>query len=67
MINRECFICKQYMEDVVTVRIFDDKESVEYSCHEKCANDLWDRLQKVKDMDKKPVAKILKELKLDRQ
>ena len=64
MINRECYVCKEYIENVVIVRIFDDKESVEYSCHEKCADNLWDRLKKVKDFDKKSVAKILKELNI---
>jgi hypothetical protein len=65
MFERECFVCKEYIENIVTIRLFDDKESVEFSCHEECANTLWDRLQKVKDMDKKPVTKVLKELKIN--
>ena len=64
MIDRECYVCKEYIDKVVTVRIFDDKEYVEYPCHEKCANELYDQIQNVKDLEKKPVAKVIKELKL---
>jgi DNA-directed RNA polymerase subunit N (RpoN/RPB10) len=64
MINRVCFECGEYVSDVWTVQLKDDKETREYSGHYKCVTELHNRIKNVKNVDKKSVEKIIKELNL---
>jgi hypothetical protein len=64
MSNRICSICNKYVQDVWVVTLSDDKEKVEFDGHKVCVDELHDRIKNVKDLVKKPVKKVLKELSL---
>lgn len=62
MINRTCDICEEYVESVWTVAIKDDKETKEYSGHFKCVSELQNHINSIKNLDKKSVQQVLKEI-----
>jgi hypothetical protein len=64
MINRECFKCSQYVSDVWVLVLSDDKGKLEFSGHKSCVDDLDEKYKSIKDAHKKPLAKVLNELKL---
>jgi DNA-directed RNA polymerase subunit N (RpoN/RPB10) len=64
MINRTCFSCGEYVSDVWTVQLKDDKETKEFSGHYKCTDNLHKRIKIIKNVDKKSVQKIIAELDL---
>jgi predicted site-specific integrase-resolvase len=67
MIDKICFLCGEYVSDVYTVRIKDDKEAVEYSGHNQCVTDLHNQINGIKNLDKKSVQQVLKEIKFSRK
>lgn len=62
MINRVCSLCNEYVNDTWTLRIYDDRESVEVSGHQKCIDGLENEMNQIKDVHKMPVKKVLKKL-----
>lgn len=64
MINRVCFECGEYVDDVWTVSVKDDSETREFSGHYQCVTELHNSIKMVDNVDKKSVKKILKELGL---
>jgi hypothetical protein len=62
MINRVCCICGEYVNEVWVVVLKDDKEVEEFSGHLKCVNELQNRINNIKDLHKKSVKQILKEI-----
>jgi hypothetical protein len=68
MSDHYCEICKQiHNETNHVIKISDDKESIEIDGHEICINDLYKRLKTIKDLDKKSVKVILKEIKFKKE
>lgn len=62
MINRECNLCHNYVNDVWTLEISDNNEKVFISGHKECIDQLDDKVKAVKDLSKKSVAKVIKEI-----
>jgi hypothetical protein len=65
LINRICYVCSEYVQDVWVVILRDDKEYREFEGHRQCIDQLHNRIDNVKDLDKKSVQKVLKELKMN--
>ena len=65
MINRVCFKCGEYVQDVWVERIYDEKESIQFSGHAQCINELHNQVKSIKNLDKKSVKKVLTELGLE--
>jgi hypothetical protein len=64
MINRVCFKCGEYCENVWVFVISDDREKVELSGHKKCVDNLESQYKAIKNVHKLSVQKVLKELNL---
>jgi archaellum component FlaC len=64
MINRTCFKCNEFVNDVWTLQLSDEKEKVEFSGHKDHIDELDNRIKMVKDLHKKSVQKVIKELDL---
>jgi hypothetical protein len=64
MINRVCFKCGEYVENVWVFVISDDREKVELSGHKKCVDNLETQYKAIKNVHKLSVQKVLKELRL---
>lgn len=64
MIDTVCVICKEYVSEVWTIVIKDDKSTQEYSGHLHCVKGIQDQMNNIKNVDKKSVQQVLKELKL---
>jgi hypothetical protein len=63
MIDRYCEVCKGYnAEDNHVIEIKDDKDKVIINCHQSCADELHSKIKNVKDLHKKSVGKVLKEI-----
>lgn len=62
MINRICCVCSEYVSDVYTVQLSDNKERVEFSGHASCINELHNKIKSVKDLEKKKIDQVLKEI-----
>jgi hypothetical protein len=68
MSDHYCEICKQlHNETNHVIKISDDKESVEIDGHENCVNELYKKLKNIKDLNKKSVKAILKEINYKRE
>jgi hypothetical protein len=59
-----CQICEQYFDGYSnTIEMNDDKGSkIHITGHEKCVNELYDKMKSVKDLSKKTNKQILKEI-----
>jgi hypothetical protein len=64
MIERLCAVCNEYVSDIWTLKLKDDKEFREFSGHLKCIDTLQDQMNSISNMDKKSVQQVLKELNL---
>jgi hypothetical protein len=64
MIDRICAVCNEYVSDIWTLKLKDDKEFREFSGHLKCIDILQDQMNSISNVDKKSVQQVLKELKL---
>lgn len=64
MINRTCDICGEYVSDVWTFVLSDDKDKKEWSGHRQCIDQVEFKVKSVKDLHKKSVDKVLKEVNL---
>jgi hypothetical protein len=62
MINRTCDICGEYTNDVWVVVLDDDKNKFEISGCKRHIDELQKKIKLVKDIHKKSVDKILKEI-----
>lgn len=62
MINRVCFKCGEYTNDVWVAVISDEKEKVEFIGHKQHIDELHNHIKNIKNLDKKSVQKIIKEL-----
>jgi len=66
MSEQYCQICKQIFDgNTSTLELYDATEKVLISGHDECATELMNRIKGVKDLDKKPVKKVLKEVKFE--
>jgi hypothetical protein len=65
MINHQCEICKQYVANNWVMRIYDDHTSVDVNGHKSCIDELDIRFKQIKDVHKKNVQKVLKELNIE--
>jgi hypothetical protein len=64
MIERYCDVCKQSFNGYTfTIQISDNNERIYITGHEDCINKLHTEINAIKDLHKKPVNKILKEIK----
>jgi hypothetical protein len=58
--EKTCYFCGEYVDDLYSIEIADDKKKVVFSGHKECVDDVY---WKVKEMDKKlSVDKVLKKL-----
>jgi hypothetical protein len=57
-------VCGEYADKVWVERISDKDQSVEISGHEGCINMIHKKVKGIKDLDKKSVDKVLKEINL---
>lgn len=60
-----CMVCERLNSGenwVIVIR--DDKDKIQVNCHRECADELEQRLKKIKDLDKKNVKQVLKQIKL---
>lgn len=65
MINRYCEICKQPNNgDIWVEKISDKDEFIEIQGHEKCVSQLHITVKNIKNLDKKSVKQVLKELEI---
>jgi hypothetical protein len=67
MINRTCDICKEYVNDVWVLVISDEKEKVEFSGHKHHIDELDNKVKSIKDVHKKNVQKVLKEINFTKE
>lgn len=61
-----CDVCKCYYEGISeTIEMSDEngKNRIHITGHVKCIDDLYDKIQKVKNRNKKTTKQILKEIK----
>jgi hypothetical protein len=66
MTERYCEVCEQSFNGYTwTIQLTDDKERIYITGHEDCINKLHLKINSVKDLHKKPVNKILKEIKFN--
>jgi hypothetical protein len=66
MTERYCMVCKQVFDgNTTTIELSEDNGKIRtfISGHDECIDELYEKLKKVKDLDKKPIKKILKEVK----
>jgi hypothetical protein len=64
MIDRNCFSCGGYAENVWVFVIADDREKVQFSGHRKCIDELELRYKAIKNVHKLSVQKVIQELDL---
>jgi hypothetical protein len=64
MIDRECEICGNFTQDVWTLSLYDEKERIFLSGHKSCVDSVDEKVKKIKDLEKKSVQKVIKELGL---
>lgn len=67
MINRTCMICEEYVSEVWTLRMFDEKENFDISGHKRCIDELEEKVKSIKDIHKLPADKVLKKIKFERK
>jgi hypothetical protein len=66
MTERYCEVCKQIFDgNTTTIELSEDngKNKIFITGHDKCIDELFERMKKVNDLDKKPIKKVLKEVK----
>jgi hypothetical protein len=64
MTERYCMVCNEIFDgNTYTIELNDDREKLQISGHPKCIDGLYERMRSVKDYQKKPINKILKEIK----
>jgi hypothetical protein len=66
MTERYCQVCQQIFDgNTTTIELSDDngKNKVQITGHDKCIDDLFNKMKNVKDYQNKAVSKILKEVK----
>lgn len=62
-----CMVCNELNTgDVQTVRVSDDREKFDLIGHVKCTDDVYKKIKNVKDIEKKNVSKVLKEIGIKR-
>jgi small nuclear ribonucleoprotein (snRNP)-like protein len=67
LIDRICDICKEFNNnDNWVIKLSDDKEFIEFNGHSKCIDEYYNTIKNIKDLHKKSVKQILKELNLRR-
>lgn len=65
MINKVCEICNEYnISDNWVLRIYDEKESVEFNGHKSCIDNLDIKVKNIKELHKQSVKQVLKIIKL---
>jgi malonyl CoA-acyl carrier protein transacylase len=66
MTERYCQVCKTYYDgNTTTIELSEDngKNKIFITGHDDCIDTLYEKMKNVKDLDKKPIKKILKEVK----
>lgn len=62
-----CDICKEIInDDNWTVRLSDEKESIEFNGHAKCVDQLYYTIKNVKNLHSKKIKQVLDEINLRR-
>jgi hypothetical protein len=60
--EKTCYFCGEFVDDLYTIEITDEKKKVVFSGHKECVDDVY---LKVKKLDKKmTVEQVLKKLKV---
>jgi len=63
MIDQYCEICKEGINsDNYVLEIADDKQKIQINGHKDCIDELHIKVKEVKELKKKPVQKVLKEI-----
>jgi hypothetical protein len=62
MINKVCCICGEYVSDVWVLVVSDDKAKMEFSGCKNDIDNLQNKINAVKNVDKKNIKQILKEI-----
>lgn len=68
MTDRLCEICSELNDiNVYVLELKDDKEKVQFEGHRECIDELHIKVKSIKDLAKKPIYKVLKEIGLNKQ